>query len=331
MSLAVEEAWKYQGLTYPNPAVGCTVVSQDGCILAVEAHKRAGEPHAEVNALRSAYYRVTNDSTILALENSSEIHRYLLQNHNNIFHNCSLYTTLEPCSHQGKTPSCASLVASLGIKEVYVGARDTNPIAMHGNKILQESGSCVITGILEQECEELLSPFRLWQKSNFVFFKWAQRLNATTDAGIISSHQSREHVHMLRDRCDLLVIGGNSVREDRPTLDARLVGGSAPDVLILSKQKEFDRTIPLFSVAKRKVFIEDNLSRVREYKNVMIEGSQKMYELTSKIVDYYLCYIAPSFGGSKGFANLNESFKILNLQKVSRDIMVWMKRDEEVK
>jgi len=73
MTLALREAWKYQGLTYPNPAVGCCVVGEYGEILAVEAHHKAGEPHAEVNALKAAYYKLTNDNYILALNDSAEI------------------------------------------------------------------------------------------------------------------------------------------------------------------------------------------------------------------------------------------------------------------
>ncbi|MEN8304649.1 MAG: dihydrofolate reductase family protein, partial [Campylobacterota bacterium] len=163
----------------------------------------------------------------------------------------------------------------------------------------------------------------------FVFFKWAQRLNATTDDGIISSKESRYNVHAMRDVCDLLVIGGNTVRVDRPTLDARLVDGKAPDILIISKRKDFDRTIPLFSVEGREVFIEDNFSKLESYKNVMIEGSSKMYELTRDMVDYYLCYLAPTFGGKSGFVNLDDKFEILNIQKEIQDIIMWMNRDEK--
>jgi len=328
MSLALEEAWKYQGLTYPNPAVGCCIVSREGAILAVEAHQEAGTPHAEINALQSAYFKLTHDSAILSLTISKEIHNYLLKNHNNLFHNVQLYTTLEPCAHEGKTPSCASLIAQLGIVSVYVGAKDTNPVAQAGNLILQESGSRVVSNVLQSKCEALLLPFQVWQKESFVFFKWAQRLNATTDAGNVSSVASRTHVHALRNVCDLLVIGGNSVRVDRPTLDARLVHGRAPDVLIISTQKEFDTTIPLFSVKGRKVFIESDFSKIGEYKNIMIEGSQKMFELSRNIVDLYLCYLAPTFGGKSGFSDVSENFEVLNIQKETQDIIMWMKRTE---
>ncbi len=326
MSLALREAWKYQGLTYPNPAVGACVVGKNGEILAVEAHQKAGKPHAEVNALQKAYAKLTNNDAILALKESSEIHNYLLQNHNNIFKDVTIYSTLEPCSHVGKTPSCANLIASLGVKNVYVGCNDSNKIAANGNNLLRQNGANVYEHILEKEALALLKPFLLWQEKNFVFFKWAQRLDGSVDNGIVSSKASRKHVHALRDRCDLLVIGGNTVRVDRPTLDARLVNGKAPDILILSNQKEFDRTIPLFNVKDRKVFIANNLEKVKEYKNVMIEGGAKMFEATKDIVDYYLAYVAPTFGGTLGFAtNKKEYFSIVHSEQ-KEDLLLWLER-----
>lgn len=331
MRLAIAEAWRYQGLTYPNPAVGCTVVSTDGRLLSVEAHHRAGEAHAEVNALAQAYYKLTDDKTILLLKNSADIHTFLLQNHHGVFKNTRLYTTLEPCVHQGKTPSCASLIAALGIAEVYVATLDTNPIAEGGNRVLQLSGCRVVENICSAEAAQLVMPFQRWQKKNFIFFKWAQRLNATVDEGVISSEASRRHVHALRDRCDLLVVGGETVRKDRPTLDARLVGGHAPDILIVSRAKDFDRTIPLFHVEGRSVFIESDFSRLEEYKNIMIEGGDLMFNLTKGFVDIYLCYIAPLFGGKSHLGTQESRFEILNLSQESQDIIIWMKRVEEQK
>ncbi|MDA7818033.1 bifunctional diaminohydroxyphosphoribosylaminopyrimidine deaminase/5-amino-6-(5-phosphoribosylamino)uracil reductase RibD [Sulfurimonas sp.] len=327
MSLAIKEAWKYQGLTYPNPAVGCAVVSNSGELLSVEAHKKAGKPHAEIEALKSAYYKLTDDKSILHVEDSSDIHNFLLKNHNNCFNDVSLYTTLEPCSHIGKTPSCATLISKLNISKVYVGSCDTNEEASCGNEVLRKSGLHVEEDILHVECEKLLKPFKLWQEENFIFFKWAQRLNGTVDDGIISSHESREHVHALRDVCDLIVIGGNTVRVDRPTLDARLVNGKAPDVLIISKGKEFDRTIPLFNIDGREVIISDNFSTCKDYKNILIEGTSSMFELTKSIVDYHLCYLAPKLGGRNVFDKSNDNFEILNTEQVGKDIIMWMKRE----
>ncbi len=327
MSLALNEAWKYQGLTYPNPAVGCTIVGKNNELLAVNAHKRAGEPHAEVLALRDAYFKLTNDASILSILSSYEIHDYLLANHNGCFRDISLYTTLEPCSHEGKTPSCASLISKLEIQKVFVGSRDFNEEASDGNAILSACGVEVQESVLQNECDVLLKPFEIWKKSKFVFFKWAQRLNATTDGSTISSESSRKSVHSMRNVCDLLVIGGNTVRVDRPILDARLVNGKAPDILIISREKDFDKTIPLFGVEGRKVIISDNFSACQEYKNIMIEGSSKMFELSKSIVDFYLCFLAPTFGGSSGFEKQDEKFEILNIEKNEQDIIIWMKRE----
>jgi len=325
MNLALKEGWKYQGLTYPNPAVGCCVVSRDGAILSVEAHQKAGEPHAEVNALKSAYIKLTNSTKIQELTNSADIHKYLIQNHSNIFKDCSVYTTLEPCSHVGKTPSCADLLSQMGVKKVYVGVLDTNPEASCGNKKLQDAHVDVESGVIKEECEELLHPFLTWSKSKFVFFKWAQRLNGTYDDGIITSKESRKKVHAMRDKCDLLVIGGESVRVDRPTLDARLVDGKAPDILIYSRQSEFDKTIPLFNVEGRDVIVSDNLDILDDYKNIMIEGGSNMFEATRDIVDRYLCFVAPKLGGHKVFKANVEEFEILNILQDDKDIIMWMK------
>jgi len=203
MSLALKEAWKYQGLTYPNPAVGCCIVGEYGELLAVEAHHKAGKPHAEVMALKSAYYKLTQDSKIFNLTNSSEIHHYLLTYHNNIFNNITVFTTLEPCSHIGKTPSCATLLSKLKVKKVFVGSLDSNKEASNGNKILKDSGIEIVSDVLKKECDDLLEPFNRFKDDNFVFFKWAQRLDGTTDTGIVSSKDSRKNVHAMRDVCDL--------------------------------------------------------------------------------------------------------------------------------
>jgi len=326
MTQAISEAWKYQGLTYPNPAVGCCIVGLNNELLAINAHQKAGNPHAEVLALKDAYFKLTNDDKILNFTKSSDIHTFLLQNHNNCFDKISLYTTLEPCSHVGKTPSCASLIAALGVKKVYVGSSDMNAVASHGNDKLQLANIEVENGLMQQECNTLLKPFNMWNKKNFIFFKWAQRLNGTIDGGAVSSEESRKNVHAMRDVCDLLVIGGNTVRTDRPTLDARLVDGKAPDILILSREKDFDKTIPLFNVPNRKVIISDDFSPCEDYKNIMIEGSSKMFDLTRDLVDYYLCYIAPTFGGESGFENVDDKFEILNVRQEETDIIMWMKR-----
>lgn len=325
MNLAIKEAWKYQLLTYPNPAVGCVVVGKNQEILSCEAHKKAGFAHAEVEALKSAYIKLSGDEYIKDFVYADDIHEYLLKKHNNIFSNVSLYVTLEPCSHSGKTPSCANLIANLGIKKVYVAHSDFNRVASGGEAILK-SGGIEVEYISTQASKDLLEPFRCFLDGRFVFFKWAQRLNGTFDNGTISSLASRELVHKMRDVCDLLVVGGETIRTDRPTLDARLVGGKAPDVLIYSRDDNFDREIALFKVANRKVIISNNLEIIKEYKNVMIEGGKRLFASTRDLVDLYLCFISSKFGGSQNFDSLSDDFDILNIDQVDKDIIMWLKK-----
>lgn len=326
MSRALDAAWEYQLLTFPNPAVGAVCISENGSILSVGAHKKAGGPHAEVYALRDAYTLLSGDESISECDDAHTIHDYLRTHHNGIFHTVSMAVTLEPCSHSGKTPSCALLIRDLGIKELFIACKDPNPAAANGGKILEDAGIICTFGVMEEEGQKLLEPFVRWQNNPFVFFKWAQRLDGTIDNGTISSAMSREHVHALRDKCDLIVIGGNTVRHDRPTLDARLVNGKAPDVLIYSHNSEFDTTIPLFSVPDRQVFIAHDLERIKEYSLVMIEGGLGMFEASRDVCDWYLSYIAPKIGGgTQSLGTIQEDFEVLHA-KITDNIILWMKK-----
>ncbi|MBD3809641.1 MAG: bifunctional diaminohydroxyphosphoribosylaminopyrimidine deaminase/5-amino-6-(5-phosphoribosylamino)uracil reductase RibD [Sulfuricurvum sp.] len=326
MTHAIGAAWNYQLLTFPNPAVGAVCIGEKGEIISIGAHKIAGGPHAEVYALRDAYTLLSGDAALAQCDDSHEIHDYLRAHHSAIFKTVSMAVTLEPCSHSGKTPSCALLIRDLGIKEVFIACRDPNPVAANGGKILEKGGVKCTFGIMESEGQKLLEPFILWQSNPFVFFKWAQRLDGTVDNGTISSESSRKHVHALRDRCDLIVIGGNTVRVDRPTLDARLVAGKAPDVLIYSRTDDFDRTIPLFNVPERQVFIDSAFERIKEYRLVMIEGGAGMFEASCGVVDWYLSYIAPKIGGgTQTLGNVQEDFEVVHA-KISDNIILWMKK-----
>jgi len=328
MDLALEKAWQYQGLTYPNPAVGACVVGEHGEVLGLNAHQKAGEAHAEVLALRDAYTLLSGDTTIALTCKSDELHEYLLNHHNNLFKNCTIYVTLEPCSHVGKTPSCAALLSALGLHKVIIAAADPNPLACGGSLLLEHERIEVEKMSESQKAQALLYPFLQWQNGPFVTFKWAQRLDGTIDGGTVSSSASREFVHAMRNVNDLLVIGGNTVRLDRPRLDARLVNGKAPDILIYSHEDDFDRSIPLFKVENRQVYIENSLQRIQKYKNVLIEGGAGMYEATKEVCDYYLSFISPqSGGGTMSLLNTKEQFDILHVREIESDIMLWMKRN----
>lgn len=329
MKLALDAAWDNQLKTFPNPAVGAACIGPSGEILSVGAHKCAGGPHAEVYALRDAYTALSGDLTIAESDDSHIIHDHLRARHSDLFRNVAMAVTLEPCSHSGKTPSCALLIRDIGIKTLYISCKDPNPAAAGGAEILKNSGVTCTFGVMEEEGNRLLEPFVRWQSRPFVFFKWAQRLDGTIDKGTISSHSSHTHVHELRDRCDLIVIGGNTVRSDRPILDARMVEGKAPDVLIYSRGDDFDRTIPLFSVPNRKVFVESSLEKILTYKLVMIEGGAAMLEASRDVCDWYLGYIAPKIGGGmQTLGNVTEDFEVLHA-KIDQDIILWMKKNNK--
>jgi diaminohydroxyphosphoribosylaminopyrimidine deaminase/5-amino-6-(5-phosphoribosylamino)uracil reductase len=291
MQLAVDKAWKYQFLTYPNPAVGACVV-KDGEILSIEAHKEAGFPHAEVNALKSAYLIKYPNSTLQNLEESFEIHNFLIENHNNFFKDCEIFVTLEPCNHIGRTPACANLLKEVGFKKVTIGSLDLNNIASGGCETLQKCGIEVEVGILKEKCDELLFPFLKWHNEKFRFFKLAIRADGSCDGGYITSQDSLNLVHQIRTKLDLLIIGGNTVRIDRPTLDSRFVDGGKPsDVLIFSKQKEFDKTIPLFNVPNRKVTISDNLLHLN-VRFSMVEGGFGLLENLKNQLDMLILFVS---------------------------------------
>jgi len=255
MQLALDKAWEYQGLTYPNPAVGA-VVTLDGKILAIEAHRKAGTSHAEVLALLQAYETLTNTTIAFNHQDAHKAHQFLRTLPQGFFSECTIYVTLEPCSHQGKTPSCASLLSVLALKRVVIGMKD--PIEGHdGGMALLKNAS---VGLHEEKCQALLEPFMIWQKRAFVLFKLAQTSNGRIGGGYLSCEESLKHVHQLREVCDRLLIGGNTVRVDRPTLDCRFTQGKAPDVTIYSKNDDFDRAIALFSVSGREVNINDDLT-----------------------------------------------------------------------
>ncbi|KLE07774.1 bifunctional diaminohydroxyphosphoribosylaminopyrimidine deaminase/5-amino-6-(5-phosphoribosylamino)uracil reductase RibD [Aliarcobacter butzleri] len=325
MRLAIDEAWKHQLLTYPNPAVGCVIVKNQR-LLAVEAHKEAGMPHAEVNALKTAYLK-DNPNSILRTKNSSfDIHQFLLQNHNGFFNDCEIYVTLEPCNHIGKTPSCANLLKELKPKRVIISVKDPNKQASGGLETLKNENIDVTLGILEKDGLNLILPFISWQNKSCIFFKMAQTLNGSID-GKISSNRALAYVHTLRDKIDLLVIGGNSVRIDKPTLDTRYIQGKNPDIFIYSKNKVFDNNIPLFKIPNRKVLISDDLYKLLDYRFIMIEGVYNLLDKLKERIDFFILIISPKI--RKGQNALNEidlDFETIHENFIGEDKIVFLKR-----
>ena len=205
MRRALELAARAEGRTRPNPAVGAVVVA-DQKIVGEGYHPAAGEPHAEVFALKAAAGRTAG---------------------------ADLYVTLEPCSHQGRTGPCTEAIIAAGIARVYVGTQDPNPqVAGSGIRRLQQAGIQVEVGLCEKDCRRLIAPFakHITTGLPFVILKSAvtldgQTATSTGDSQWISNTQSREEVHRLRDRVDAIMVGVGTVLNDDPRLTTRLPGG----------------------------------------------------------------------------------------------------------
>jgi diaminohydroxyphosphoribosylaminopyrimidine deaminase/5-amino-6-(5-phosphoribosylamino)uracil reductase len=320
MELAFKEAFKYMLLTYPNPSVGAVVV-KDGKLLSVEAHQRAGTSHAEVLALIKAYESLTDKNINFDRFNANFAHNFILKNRD-IFRGCEIFVTLEPCSHTGKTPSCAMLLKELGLKRVIIGSLD--PINSHsgGVEILKKRGIEVKSGVLSKKCDILIEPFKIWQERSFVVFKLAQSSNGQIGCGYISSKSSLEYVHKIREVSTKLLIGGNTVRVDRPTLDCRFTGAKAPNIYIYSKNDNFDREIPLFKVKDRVVEVGDNLDFLNQKGLILIEGGEGMLRAMAKYIDWLLIFQAPKLMANCLSYNIDMRLEFLEVQQ-KNDILIW--------
>lgn len=321
MQLALDKAWQYQGLTYPNPAVGA-VVTLDGKILAIEAHQKAGTSHAEVLALLSAYELLSQTTVNFDKKDAKEAHKFLLSFPKDFFSQCSIYVTLEPCSHIGKTPSCASLLSELNLAKIIIGTKDT----IEGHDGGLEKLNNISVGILEKKCKALLEPFMIWQKRAFVLFKIAQTSNGRIGGGYLSSKASLHHVHQLREVCDTLLIGGNTVRVDRPTLDCRFTEGKAPNIVIYSKDDNFDRDIQLFSVKDREVEVTSNLDFLDKPSFILVEGGEGMLEALKQKIDWMLIYQTPKLSTNNLTYNTTMNLEFLHQSKKDVDMIIWSKQ-----
>jgi diaminohydroxyphosphoribosylaminopyrimidine deaminase/5-amino-6-(5-phosphoribosylamino)uracil reductase len=204
MSLALQLARSANGQTSPNPLVGAVVV-KDGAIVGMGAHLKAGEPHAEVHALRMAGDKAKG---------------------------ATLYVTLEPCSHHGRTPPCADAVVEAGIARTVVAVLDPNPlVAGRGVARLRDAGVEVSVGVLEEEARRLNEVFFHFITTGkpFVTVKTASTLDGkiATETGHsrwITGEEAREQVHLLRRQHDAILVGVNTVIADDPALTARQNG-----------------------------------------------------------------------------------------------------------
>lgn len=223
MRRALELAAHGRGNTSPNPMVGAVIAAPDGRIIGEGYHRRCGEGHAEVNAIAS----VSDDD------------RSLLRH-------STMYVTLEPCSHFGKTPPCAQLIISTGIPRVVVGARDPFPaVSGRGLEMMRRAGIEVVDGVLADSSRALNARFITAHEQGrpWVTLKWAQSADGYMDSDRPDGHAehfstflSATDVHRLRSLHDAILVGSGTVLADRPRLDCRLWSGSSPLPLILDRR-----------------------------------------------------------------------------------------------
>ncbi len=229
MRRALDLAKRGQGYVEPNPMVGCVVVSQ-GEIVGEGWHQRFGGSHAEVEAIRAASGRA-KDAT--------------------------LYVTLEPCGHFGKTPPCTNAILSAGVRRVVMAHLDPFPqVAGQGLNQLQQAGVETVVGLLEREAQELNAPYLKLIRSNrpWVIAKWAMSLDgklATNqgDSCWISSDLSRQIVHEIRGRVDAIVVGRGTVESDDPLLTARPPGPRVATRIVLASRADLPTTSRLARTA----------------------------------------------------------------------------------
>ena len=277
MKLAIAEAYKGKGKTLPNPAVGAVIV-KEGRVISTGYHKRAGLPHAERVAIEKAG-REAEGST--------------------------LYVTLEPCNHYGKTPPCTEAIIKAGVKRVVIGVRDPNPVASGGVERLKSAGIEVEVGVLERECLELIDDFILLLKERerpFISLKMALTLDgAVADSKAyskwITGSEARAFVHKLRSHHGGVMVGIGTVLKDDPLLTVRdYPSQSQPLAIVVDSSLK----IPLNS----------RLIKERASELVIITAQSSLLSYKAGILRDMGVRLVPVFG-AEGFLDLKEGLAAL--------------------
>jgi diaminohydroxyphosphoribosylaminopyrimidine deaminase/5-amino-6-(5-phosphoribosylamino)uracil reductase len=257
------------GTTYPNPMVGSVIV-YNGEIIGEGWHQKAGEPHAEVNAIRSV-----KDPSLLD--------------------KATIYVSLEPCSHFGKTPPCCDLIIKNKIPNVVIGTVDSNiKVAGNGIKRLQEAGANVIVSILEKECYELNQRFFTFheKKRPYIILKWAQTLDSfiaplekeELKPVWITNVQSRQLVHKWRTEEQAILVGTQTVIDDNPQLNARDWEGNNPIRIVIDQRNRIPKTAHVFDNQTKTIVFSSNKSTL-SLENTIFEVIDFQQNIVQQIVD----------------------------------------------
>jgi diaminohydroxyphosphoribosylaminopyrimidine deaminase/5-amino-6-(5-phosphoribosylamino)uracil reductase len=278
MQLCIAKALEFKGKTKRNPTVGAAVVKDDK-IIEVDAHKFYGGKHAEVNVLQKV---------------------------GDVAKGADLYVTLEPCATYGKTPPSINTIVDAGIKRVFIGVIDPNPLnAGKGFKALRDNHIETYVGFEKKACAELIEDFTksIVKNSTYNIIKIAQSLDGkiatnSRDSRWITGNTSREYAHYLRSTCDGILVGINTVLHDNPRLDVRLKDyvESGPKKIVLDTFLKIDEKCKLIEMYRKDLII---------FTGKNIETSKKD-KLLSMGISIYECNT-----NKKNFINIKEVLETL--------------------
>lgn len=269
LSRCIQLAKNGLGSTYPNPLVGSVIV-HNGKIIGEGWHRKAGEPHAEVHAVNSV-----KDKSLLK--------------------ESTIYVSLEPCSHFGKTPPCCDLIIAHKIPKVVIGTIDPfSKVAGTGIQRLRENGCEVTVGVLEKECLELNKRFFTFhnKKRPYIILKWAESrdgfiapLTKDTKAPVwISNEYSRQLVHQWRAEEEAILVGTQTVLDDNPKLDVRDWTGKNPTRIVLDRHGKIGSNY-LVNNGKTKTVVITEQENLTIGENVSVEMITFDTQLSQKIVE----------------------------------------------
>lgn len=312
------------GTTYPNPLVGSVIVSENDEIIGEGWHLKSGEPHAEVNAVRDAEKKGYDEDA---------------------FAKATIYVNLEPCSHTGKTPPCASMIVQKGFKKVVVGTLDPHDkVAGKGVALLKKAGIEVLVGVLEKECNELNKRFFTFHRKQrpYIILKWAE----TSDGFIapetkneqkpvwITNPYSRQISHQLRTQENAILVGAKTVIDDNPSLTCRDWSGKNPTRVILDSRNSITSDYQVMDDAAPTLKLQLSSSNTLEilnslYQNnvqsVIIEGGTTTIQ---SFIDASLWDEAYQFMGTEVLFHtglkapvLNGNYHIASRQIIANDVL----------
>ena len=306
----IEIAKNGLGTTYPNPMVGSVIV-HDNIIIGEGWHRKSGEPHAEVNAINS----VKNGA---------------------LLKEATIYVSLEPCSHFGKTPPCSDLIIKNGVPNVIVGCMDPNSkVSGNGIRKLKDAGRNVIVGILEKECIKLNKRFFTYHKNKrpYIILKWAESKDGfiapsgkNERAPVwLTNEFSRQLVHKWRSEEQAILVGTKTVIDDNPRLNVRDWAGSSPIRIVLDQNNRISKESHIFDNQSKTIvytaseidFNENIAARISEklyeagIQSVIIEGGRQTLQT---FIDENLWDEARIF---KGSVNLRDGTKSPNFKGIS--------------